>query len=65
MEFAKKSIYNKFGGNKYRIDVKDILKNQEIKSYEDVFKLLPPPFYDLDVIFSKEEKYNSNISFKG
>lgn len=64
MEFAKKSIYNKFGGNKYRIDVKDILKNQEIKSYEDVFKLLPPPFYDLDVIFSKEEKYNSNISFK-
>lgn len=46
MEFAKKSIYNKFGGNKYRIDVKDILKNQEIKSYEDVFKLLPPPFYD-------------------
>ena len=31
MEFAKKSIYNKFGGNKYRIDVKDILKNQEIK----------------------------------
>lgn len=50
--FAENSIYDRTSGG-HEIELEDIHRNQPISSYEKAFSLLPPPFYDIDVVFEK------------
>lgn len=53
--FAENSIYDRTSGE-HEIELEDIHGNQPISSYEKAFSLLPPPFYDIDVVFEKCEE---------
>lgn len=50
--FAENSIYDRISGE-HEIRLENIHENKPIYSYEKAFSLLPPPFYDIDVIFEK------------
>lgn len=69
-EFAKHSIYER-DAELHEIPLNDIHGNRPIKTYEVAFELLPPSFYDIDVLFEKEknleqglDKYGDSVSFK-
>lgn len=69
-EFAKHSIYER-DAELHEIPLNAIYGSRPIKTYEEAFELLPPSFYDMDVLFEKEEngdqvlgKYGNRISFK-
>lgn len=69
-EFAKHSIYER-DAKFHEIRLNDIYGNRPIKTYEKAFELLPPTFYDIDVLFEKEKdspdtvgKYGDSITFK-
>lgn len=53
--FVENSVYDRTSGG-HEIILEDIHANQPITSYEKAFSLLPPPFYDIDVIFEKDEE---------
>lgn len=69
-EFAKHSIYER-DAKFHEIRLNDIYGNRPIETYEKAFELLPPTFYDIDVLFEKEKdtpdatcKYGDSITFK-
>lgn len=69
-EFVKHSIYER-GSELHEVPLSAIYGNRPITSYEEAFELLPPSFYDIDVLFEREEnldqvsgKYGERISFK-
>ena len=53
--FAENTIYERTSGE-HEIKLEDIHGNQPISSYEKAFSLLPPPFYEIDVVFEKCEE---------
>lgn len=69
-KFAEHSIYKR-DAKSHEILLNDIYVNHPIETYEKAFELLPPSFYDIDVLFEKEQdatdalgKYGDSISFK-
>lgn len=69
-EFAEHSIYER-DARSHEIRLNDIYGNHPIETYEKAFELLPPSFYDIDVLFEKEKdapdavsKYGDSITFK-
>lgn len=69
-KFAEHSIYER-DAKFHEILLNDIYGNHPIETYEKAFELLPPSFYDIDVLFEKEQdatdalgKYGDSISFK-
>lgn len=69
-KFAEHSIYKR-DAKSHEILLNDIYGNHSIETYEKAFELLPPSFYDIDVLFEKEQdatdalgKYGDSISFK-
>lgn len=58
--FAENSIYDRTSGE-HEIELEDIHGNQPISSYEKAFSLLPPPFYDIDVVFEKCEEETKHV----
>ena len=69
-KFAEHSIYER-DAKSHEILLNDIYGNHPIETYEKAFELLPPSFYDIDVLFEKEQdatdalgKYGDSISFK-
>lgn len=59
--FVENSIYDRTSGE-HEIKLGDIHGNQPISSYEKAFSLLPPPFYDVDVVFEKCDE-ETKLSF--
>lgn len=55
MEFVKHSIYER-GSGIHEINLVNIHNNNIISSYREAFELLPPSFYDIDVLFEKKRK---------
>ena len=69
-KFAKHSIYER-DAELHEIPLNAIYGSRPIKTYEEAFELLPPSFYDMDVLFEKEKdidqslgKYGDSVSFK-
>lgn len=63
--FVENSIYDRTSGE-HEIKLREIHGNQPISSYEKAFSLLPPPFYDVDVVFEKcdeETKFSFGDDF--
>lgn len=56
-EFTKNSIYAR-GSDKHEITIVDIHNSKIISSYREAFELLPPSFYDIDVLFEKVKEEN-------
>lgn len=56
-EFTKNSIYDR-GSDKHEIKIVDIHNSNIISSYREAFELLPPSFYDIDVLFEKVKEGN-------
>lgn len=56
-EFTKNSIYAR-GSDVHEIKIVDIHNSNIISSYRDAFELLPPSFYDIDVLFEKVKEEN-------
>lgn len=59
--FVENSIYDRTSGE-HEIKLGEIHGNQPISSYEKAFSLLPPPFYDVDVVFEKCDE-ETKLSF--
>ena len=53
MEFVKHSIYER-GSGVHEINLVNIHNSNIMSSYREAFELLPPSFYDIDVLFEKE-----------
>ena len=53
MEFVKHSIYER-GSDVHEINLVNIHNSNIMSSYREAFELLPPSFYDIDVLFEKE-----------
>lgn len=58
--FAENSIYDRTPGN-HEIRLENIHCNQPISSYEKAFSLLPPSFYDIDVVFEKCDEKSRHV----
>lgn len=58
--FAENIIYDRTSGE-HEIKLEDIHGNQPIPSYEKAFSLLPPPFYNIDVVFEKCDEETKHV----
>ena len=55
-EFALHSIYER-GSGEHEMNIVDIHNSGSMASYREAFELLPPSFYDIDVLFVKSDKF--------
>lgn len=39
-----------------KIDIEALIKEKEVKTFDDAVLLLPPPFYDIDLVLERDEK---------
>lgn len=63
-KFAEHSIYER-DAKFHEILLNDIYGNHPIETYEKAFELLPPSFYDIDVLFEKEQDATDALANMG